>query len=119
MRESTHSYKTTSVRTQTGQLFSRNLGQPITIPSYQQRSPTQVHGIVIGPLPLTHLLVIDVEVDVEQVPDEDHGPELQRPWNAVGDLGFSARVRRRRPRGRRRRRPRPRRSAACREQGRR
>ena len=55
-------------------------------------------------------LVVDVEVDVEQVPDEDHGPELRRPWNAVGDLGFSARVRRR---------PRPRRGAACREQGRR
>jgi len=78
MRESTHSYKTASVRAQTGQLFSRNLGQPITIPSYQQRSPTQVHGIVIGPLPLTHLLVIDVEVDVEEIPEAEERAELQR-----------------------------------------
>jgi hypothetical protein len=75
MRESTHSYKTTSVRTQTGQLFSRNLSQPITI-SYQQRSPTQVHGIASGPL--THLLVIDVEVDVEEVPEAEERAELQR-----------------------------------------
>ena len=76
MRESTHSYKTASVRAQTGQLFSRNLGQPITIPSYQQRSPTQVHGIAIGPL--THLLVIDVEVDVEEIPEAEERAELQR-----------------------------------------
>jgi len=60
-------------------------------------------------------LVVDVEVDVEQVPDDDHGPELQRPWNAVSALGFSAPVCRRRRRGHCRRRPRPRREQGRRE----
>lgn len=49
-----------------------------------------------------HQLVVDVEVDVEEVPDEDHGSELQRPRNA-GGLRLPAPLRRRRHR------PRPRR----------
>ena len=32
----------------------------------------------------TDQLVVDVEVDVEEVPDEDHGAEQQRPRNAGG-----------------------------------
>jgi len=44
-------------------------------------------------------LVVDVEVDVEEVPDEDHGPELQRPRNAGGALRLTGGRRRRRGRG--------------------
>jgi hypothetical protein len=55
-----------------------------------------------------HQLVVDVEVDVEEVPDDDHGPELQRPRNA-GGISLPVPLRRRR-RGGGCRRPRP-----CRE----
>lgn len=57
---------------------------------------------------MANQLVVDVEADVEHVPDEDHGPELQRPRNAGGGLRFTASVCRRRDRSR----PRPHRGAS-------
>ncbi|EEE60027.1 hypothetical protein OsJ_12788 [Oryza sativa Japonica Group] len=60
-------------------------------------------------------LVEDVEIDVEEVPDEDHGSELHRPRNAAGDgaaVRLPATFRRLRGRRGRRHRHLPRRGAA-------
>lgn len=60
---------------------------------------------------LTDQLVVNVEVDVEEVPDEDHSTELHRPGNACG-LRLPVSLRRRGSHGRRLRRHRPSRRSA-------